>query len=311
MSNFFPLKGLDEALCGIKVAAPGFPQVGISARAQMDAFNQISADFLKSSEKYALLWRDALPDPTFQKMFEGSIGRFESLERMAVSLPKLALQDWPGTIVWERFGLIEDSLRNVAALQDINSTGLLTSIVPERIQVAGDFVWNHAKFVRELPPRLPEPEESEPETSEELGPRLDSKLSELDPRLAELRREAWKNLANGKAGARLAAHGVREVLSELLRTFAPDEDVKNTEIWTGRKDEKLAKPTRRMRFEYIVGPGAADLAAVIQFDESVTHGNKYAHIFAEEIEVVRAYLGQLEACIYLIITYGLERRSRE
>lgn len=244
-------------------------------------------------------------------MFDIAIGRAELLEKMAVGLPKLALQDWPGEIVRERFGLIEDSLRNVAALQELQSTGLLTSIVPERIQVAGDFVWNHGRFVRELPPRLPEPEEAEAERSEELGPRLESKLSELDPRLAELRRQAWKNLANGKAGARLASHGVREILSELLHTFAPDEEVKKTEIRTGRKDEKLAKPTRRMRFEYIVGPGAADLAAVIQFDESVTHGNQYAHIFAEEIEVVRAYLGQLEACIYLIITYGLDRRSRE
>jgi hypothetical protein len=32
-------------------------------------------------------------------------------------------------------------------------------------------------------------------------------------------------------------------------------------FWTGRKDEKLAKPTRRMRFEYIVDPGAADARA--------------------------------------------------
>ena len=71
----------------------------------------------------------------------------------------------------------------------------------------------------------------------------------------------------------------------------------------------MAKPTRRMRFQYIVGPAADDLAALVQFDESINHGNKYAHVFAEQIEVVRAYLGQLESCIYLIITYALDRKE--
>ncbi len=162
---------------------------------------------------------------TNARMFEASFGRLELVEKINISLPDLALEVWPNEIIHERFALIGDSLRNVAALQEVQMSAVLRNALPERIEIASDVVWNHGAFIRRLPPPITAEDEPQDDRSEELGARLESRLHEIDPRLAQLRREAWKNLANGEAGARLAAHGIRDILGEILRLFAPEEEV--------------------------------------------------------------------------------------
>ena len=242
-----------------------------------------------------------------------TFNQIDVVSRMNSELPMLAVQMWPAKVVARRFSLLEDSLQNVVALErlqmDIVLTGLESPVSAERMELATNLVSSHTQFIRSLPPTIQESVLTKDDRSEEIGARLETKLKEIDPRLADLRKTAWQNFRAGKPGARLAAHGIREIFSELLHRFAPDDDLKQTRIWTERKDQTLAKPTRRMRFQYIVGPAADDLAALVQFDESINHGNKYAHVFAEQIEIVRAYLGQLESCIYLIITYALDRKE--
>src|SRR5882724_5275334 len=210
-------------------------------------------------------------------MFAEPLGQLRGAERENIELSRLALQHWLPEVAFQRSSLLEDALRNVAALQELHSTAALSTIhVPsiEYVEVATHLVWEHGNFVRRLPPALPEAPSQEHQ-DQEIGPQLEARLLQVDPRLVELRRQAWKNLADGKPGALLAAHGMREILTKLLHIFAPDEEVKKGDTWLLRKEQAVLKPTRRMRFEHIVGAEAADLAAFIQFNASVERGQKF------------------------------------
>jgi len=309
IQDLYPLKHIQEALASTRFVLPEPPKFDFSAlQTRMLEIGDVAATFSKSLAERTRLLLDFAPALQYQRAFEEALGRVQLVERINFDLPQLAMLEWSPKVASQRLGLIEDSLSNVAALQEVQASALLSSrqlIGIERIDVATDLVWNHGKFVRHLPPTLPDASPQADYRAEELGPKLENKLREIDPLLVELRRAAWKNLANGKAGARLAAHGIREVFGEVLRLFAPDDKVKRTDVWIQREEQALPRPTRRMRFEYIVGPSARDLAALIQFDESIQNANKFAHIFAENVEIVRVYLAQLEACIYLVLTYAM------
>jgi hypothetical protein len=313
IQDLYPLKHIQDALASIRFVLPEPPKFDFSAlHARMGEIGDLAATFSQNLEDRTRLLLNFAPPLQHQSAIEEALSRVQLVEQMNFELPELAMLEWSPIVASQRLGLIEDSLSNVAALQEVQASLLLGSspfLGIERIEVATELVWNHGKFLRQLPPTLRDASPQEDYRAEELGPKLEIKLREIDPRLVELRRESWKNLGKGKAGARLAAHGIREVFGELLRLFAPDEKVKQTDIWIQRKELALPKPTRRMRFEYIVGPSASDLAALIQFDESVQHANKFAHVFADDVEIVRVHLAQLEACIYLVLTYAMEQEQ--
>jgi hypothetical protein len=139
---------------------------------------------------------------------------------------------------------------------------------------------------------------------EEIGPRLETELEKLDPRLAELRCQAWENIGKKSAPAlRLAAHAIRELFSEVVRRLAPDEVIINSALWQNREDSQLRRPTRQMRFKFLLCSDPEKLAAVSQFAGSLDKAHKYAHTFPEDPELVRAYLAEVETCVYLLLVY--------
>ena len=64
-----------------------------------------------------------------------------------------------------------------------------------------------------------------------------------------------------------------------------------------------------MRVEFIMGSAAEELDALLQFDESLQETHKFAHTFAENSEVVRVQMAQLENCTYLLLVYAKARKS--
>lgn len=312
-AEMFPLHSVQIALDSLRSPIPS--NIGVN----LAAFTSHLESVRKLTETLALrtdtpLLGQLTLDGQWRNALEGlelNIGKIEALN---LEVPQLALEGWPIETIGSRLALIEDSIKNVAALREVQAIAALDATdIPlgvERIGASGELVWNHGLFVRSIPPALPRAERpTAGNRSEELPSKLESKLREVDPHLVDLRSQAWKNFANGKSGARLAAHGIREVFSEVLRRFAPEDQVKKSEVWERRLNKDEERITRRMRFEYIVGPNAEGLAAVLQFDESVTEANKFAHIFADNVELVRAHLAQLEACIYLMLTFALETEN--
>jgi hypothetical protein len=239
--------------------------------------------------------------------------RLELAKSVALNLSRIATT-WSDAMLHARLPLFEMALQNVAALESLEVSTLARYIEPERLVVermrfAGEFVSSNAAFVRGLPADRIAKEKvlDDGAGHEELRESLAERLALVDPRLAELRRQAWRNLKDGTAGARLAEHAIREIMTELLHLFAPDAEVMKSEVWAERKDSKLTRPTRKMRFRYIVGPSGDEVAAVLQFDDSIRLANKYAHTFPEEVALVRAHLIQFEACVDMLLTYILER----
>jgi hypothetical protein len=235
-------------------------------------------------------------------------------------LPEQALLHWPGKMVAVRAPLLEDCILNTAALEVLHSAAIVpqAAVFPEHLAVAGQFVFNHAEVVRRLPPRLPEPQQGEgagedgQHGREEIGAKLERGLDDLDARLVDLRRQAWRNVSGGIAGARLAMAGIREIFTDVLHALSPDAEVQKTALWQSR-DPKLKQPTRHMRLVYIMGEAegeaaAAEIEAAFQFDESVRRTQRYVHTFAEDAELVRFQMAQLESWTYLLLHFA-KRRS--
>jgi hypothetical protein len=129
----------------------------------------------------------------------------------------------------------------------------------------------------------------------------------MDQRLCDLRRRAWVNLAGGVAGARLGMAGIRELFDEVLRVVAPESAVEATAVWQARTNPDIKKPTRRMRIEYVLGEKrAAEADALLQFERSIQRTQKFVHTFADDVELVRAQMTQLEIWIYLLLQYGTQ-----
>jgi hypothetical protein len=237
---------------------------------------------------------------------------FQTVQRDILNFPEKALTLSAAL----RLDLVEDSLRNVAGFQSIFGAGVsrffegnMFGGVPE-INAAGQFVYHHGTLVRRMHPSIPmegnDVEEYLQHRDQQLGAKLEAVLGLLDPKLQQLRRRAWENMAKGDAASvRLAAHGIREVFGEVLRRFAPDRDLETAGIWTKRSDSP--KPTRKMRTEFILGSDFEHLDEIMQFDASIQRMNKHSHTFSNDIELVRIYMAQLESYTYLLFVYAKPR----
>jgi hypothetical protein len=234
--------------------------------------------------------------------------------RINFAIPEIAVLHWPNKALLDRTELLEDCVLNTIALETFHAAAIPTgAVVPtERLTLAIDFVSEHSEVVRHLPPRLPDVEsgklEQREHRKEEIGSKLDVALSQIDLRLVELRHAAWHNLTGGVAGARLGMTGIREILEEVLRRFAPESAVEATEAWRNRDDLKITRPTRRMRLAYVLGEErAAEAEAMLQFDQSIRRTQKFVHTFADDVEMVRVQMTHSEAWIHLVLHFGMQR----
>jgi|GEM_PF-4656152 len=245
----------------------------------------------------------------FAPLFEQS----KAIQAATAGLPGIALS-WPSDVLARRLGLVENAVKNAGVFHDMRDRLLRDTVLEdirprllEKLDIAGQFVYDHNRFVRRLPPPLPLSkgdgyEDEREHRDEEVGAKLEAELAKLDPRLAVLRRRAWENLKKGDvSAARLAAAGARELYTEILHLLSPDDELQESDIWQKRSDASLAKPTRRMRIEFIVGAEASELDVLAQFDQSIAQANKFTHKFADNVEVVRVAMSQLENCAYLLL----------
>jgi Predicted pPIWI-associating nuclease len=302
-------ENLSNAQIGLDPLMNSFANIGKQLGAQLDLQNQ-SFRFLAESRT-----------PEVSGILSRIAEQAQTMARINVSLPRIAATAWPSTILSTRATLIADSLKNVNAWQMLSHEltqspefVLEPTVRSEVLDVAGQFVFDHDRFVRLLPPKLPDPiqvrqvrdDADNPRvTDEQIGTRLEVMLLRIDGKLLLLRRRSWENLSKGDlASARLAAHGVREIYSEVLRTLAPDDVILKSDVWKQRSDRTLKRPTRRMRIEFLIGTRTAKLDALVQFDESISETNKFAHTFADDIEIVRVQMAQVELCLYLILFYS-------
>ena len=243
-------------------------------------------------------------------------GRIAGIARINFGISESALFHWPEKIVANRASLLEDCFLNTAALGRFVAAVTVpdATLSLERLAAASQFVFDHAEVVRFLPPRLPGPErveqtpDDEAYRDEEISAKLELALRDFDPRLLDLRRKAWRNLSGGIPGARLAMAGIREVFTDILHGLAPDAEVKATTTWQTRP-KNIMQPTRRMRLEYILGEKRASEAdAMLQFSESINRTQTYVHTFADDAELVRVHMAQMETWIYLLLL-DTKRRS--
>jgi len=308
------------------VAARGFREwqdsFTLTMEPILDAYRRIGEQLAKDMERHNLLFRVAVTASPMIEKFRTIVDQARAIETVNLTLPKVVPTAWPADILGARLGLIEDALKNVNEWQKLREQSLQAlgdlpriSIAPETLDIAGQFVYDHGLFIRRLPPSIRpddlgrKEEEEFRHRDEEVGAKLEAELGRLDANLVSLRRRAWEDLAKGDAAAaRLAAHGIREVYGEILRRLAPDEEVKKSPIWE-REGQSRDKPTRRMRVEFIMGSAAEELDALLQFDESLQETHKFAHTFAENSEVVRVQMAQLENCTYLLLVYARARKS--
>ncbi len=192
------------------------------------------------------------------------------------------------------------------------ASGRVESAAETKAARETEFVFGHAEVVRRLPPRLPNAESSEQEgqehRKEEIGAKLELPLRSIDQRLFELRQKAWRNVDGSVVGARLGMAGIRELLDEILRIFAPECDVETMPAWQDRTDRNITRPTRQIRLAYVLGEArAAEADALFQFDKSIKRTQKFVHTFADDVELVRAQMTHLEIWIHLLLHYGMQR----
>jgi len=98
--------------------------------------------------------------------------------------------------------------------------------------------------------------------------------------------------------------GIREIFTDILHALSPDAEVMKTAVWQTRTNQQDTRVTRPMRLAYVVGEKAAELEAAFQFDESVSRSHKFVHTFADDPELVRVQMSQLENWIYLLLHYA-------
>ncbi len=289
----------------------------------VESYGNIGAQLTGIAQAHNQRWRELFAGVAAPRILHDHLKLTKALQQINLQLPTIVPNVWPPNILAQRLSLIENSLRNVQVFEELQKVAIESLPrahwdIPQinRLGLAGQFVFDYGTFVRRLPPRVPAEEQTVKEEEEfrrrdeEVGPRLEAKLEQMDHRLVELRRSAWEALARGDAGGlRLAAHGIREVYGEVLRRLAPDQELKQTEIWKDRKDRSLRKPTRRMRIEFIAGRVAKELDALVQFDTSIGQAHKFAHTFEGEPDVVRVYMAQLENCTYLLLTCAKGKKN--
>jgi hypothetical protein len=281
----------------------------------MESFRQIGEGLASQVVKTNELFRQMEALTFDQKWLGPIVEQSLAISAMNLELPKILAEAWEPKILSQRIDLLGDTLKNVTLWErwrDDIAIGLgpisNQSPQPIALDVAGQFVFGHGTLIRRLPPTVPADEETlEQEEQfryrdEEIGAKLETRLALLGPQFVALRRTSWKSMQGGEvAGARIAMAGIRELSTDILHLLAPDEDLKQTDIWLLRKDLKLTRPTRRMRIQFIAGPAAETFDALVQFDESMLHAHQFTHTFASDPELVRIALSQLENCIYMLL----------
>ena len=96
--------------------------------------------------------------------FQTVAARLADIAKANFALPEAALLRWPNDIVAVRAPLLDDCIRNMAALETFHLAVVPEKVVsPEHLLVANQFVFDHTEIVRRLPPRLSEPEDQERE----------------------------------------------------------------------------------------------------------------------------------------------------
>lgn len=268
-----------------------------------------------SLAKSAQLWQNAVKWHAEASSLFG-VRYIESLQKIQSEIQRVAQLvrdvDFPAR------SIAHAAMRNAEAFQLVNADRLKEALEGVRLvsefadlPVAARYVIQYNDFLHIAAPRhdFPSVRISRPVESlsheEEIGPRLQAKIEKLDPRLAELRRQAWENIrTKGAPALRLAAHAIREMFSEVVRRLAPDEMVKSSPVWQNRGDSALGRPTREMRFEFLLSSHPEKLAAVKQFARSLEKAHEFAHTFPEDPELVRAYLTEVETCTYLLLIYS-------
>jgi len=237
--------------------------------------------------------------------------RMAEIARVNFALPEIALTHWPKELILDRVPLLRDCILNNAALETLHAAVIRPDEVvsfPERLVLATDFVSEQAEIVRRLPPRVEDLQGVDECRREEISARLEIQLRDIDLRFVDLRRQAWAKLGGGVAGARLAMTGIREIFTDVLEIVAPDSKIMLLPMWENRTDRKITKPTRKMRLVYVLGEEKAALAdALLQFDVSVKHTQKFVHTFAEDVHLVRAQMASLEIWIFILLHYGMKR----
>jgi len=277
-------------------------EIGVHFASQLDS-HRLALDALR------------LADQKWLRDYKSVTDQIAEMARINFTIPETAVLHWPGKVLARRASLIEDCVLNTVALEKFHAVAILqnATVFPDRLAVASHFVFDHVEVVRRLPPRLPIPEGGEragdgkQHRDEEIGEKLELALSHFDERLLELRRQAWRNLGGGIAGARLAMAGIRELFTDILHALAPDAEVKATVMWQARP-KNITQPTRRMRLEYVLGEErACEADTLLQFSESVNRTQKFVHAFADDAELVRVQMAHLEIWIYLLLLYSKER----
>jgi hypothetical protein len=257
-----------------------------------------------------------LADQNWLRDFESVTAEIGQMARTNFTIPETAILHWPSKVLASRAPLLEDCVLNTAALEKFHAAAIVpdATVSLDRLAIASQFVFDHAEVVRRLPPRLPVPdsveraEDGKRHRDEEIGGKLELALRHFDERLLDLRRQAWRNLVDGGiAGARLGMAGIRELFTDILHALAPDAEVKATVVWQARP-KNITQPTRRMRLEYVLGEKRASEAdTLLQFSEGVNRTQKFVHAFADDAELVRVQMAQLEIWIYLLLLHSKER----
>jgi hypothetical protein len=285
-------------------------------RAVAAGFEAHFASQLKLDEQAMNLGNLAHDQNWFRGM-ESITARIAEMARINFTIPEAALLHWSGDTLSLRTPLLLDCVLNAVSLETFHTKAVAPAagLSLGQLGIATDFVSEHAAVVRRLPPGLPDLEgddkDGKEHRNEEIGAKLESALLSVDLRLFELRRKAWGNMTGGVAGARLGMAGIRELFEEVLRILAPESEVEATAIWQARTNRELKKPTRRMRVVYILGEEkAAEADAVFQFEKSVQRTQKFVHTFAEDTELVRAQMTQMEIWIYLLLQFDTKSSYR-
>lgn len=271
---------------------------------------------LQMDAHYRALDALKLADETWLRRFQSLGARMAEMARINFAIPETALLNWPHQMLTVRAPLLNDCVFNMVALEKLHAAAILPEpmVSPEQLTVANQFVFDHAEVVRRLPPRLPRPDvgeqaaDGQAHRDQEIGAKLDHALRDFDLRLLSLRRKAWGCLASGGVDdARLAMAGIREVFTDILHALSPDDKVKELAMWRTRP-KSITQPTRLMRLVYILGEERASEAdALLQFNKSINRTQKYVHTFADDPELVRIQMAQLEGWIYLLLLHAKQR----
>ena len=240
---------------------------------------------------------------------------FDRTKEIALHWQRMAITDMQAD-------LLRASMRNLSAFESLrestlNYLGNVTSaeiIVRElsNSNVASIAASEYPTFLTTLPygpPLRMEREIYDDEVDiekDEIAQKLKEKLGLLSPHFPNMIREAWKLLnSSHENNIRSAAHLMRELVREVLTTLAPDDCIKDTDIYDRFKSKDHDNVTRKMRIEYALQDSKKEKKFICTIDKSFLLAwdklNALAHIYNENIEPARCYMSMLQTMLYYIL----------